>query len=577
MPPRLTVRFDPAFGELHGRLLVFLTRAQVRGYVEPAAMHPSEVEILGTEVDGAPAGSSIELSPDGDAYPSSLRTLAPGDYTARAELDVQHRYAYDGGQPGDPTSGNVFVTIEPGGNVTLDARERRAPQSRRAAPPAPPGARWERFVSPSLSAFFARPIAMQAYVVPPPDYANGTKRYPTVYVVGAYGASRENIAQTAAERAQILARNGGTSLIYVYLDPHVPLGHSVFADSVNNGPWGQALTTELIPSLESRWRMTGSEATRFLTGHSSGGWATMWLQTTYPEIFGGTWSTSPDPLDFHAFSGPDLVTDPSGNMYRDRFGRPYRFMRVNGQDVALLSDYILQERALGPRGGQFASFEAVFSPRGADGRPQPLFDRGSGRIDPAVARAWEERYDIVRNLRRNWPQIGASLRGKIHVWVGTWDTFHLEESVHRLQATLAQLPRSDAQITFVANRDHLDLYGGPHGGLTVEIDRQMTAAAARSSAGPERRPELLHPAWERTPHVVDFAPREVTRQDGENGARDRRRVDRAVVSAERFDDVVEQLGLLPLRDRCPARIPLLPVDPADERRQLGRELRALVE
>src|ERR1035437_235239 len=240
--------------------------------------------------------------------------------------------------------------------------------------------------------------------------------------------------------------------------------------------------------LESRWRMAGSEGTRFLTGHSSGGWTTMWLQTTYPEVFGGTWSPSPAPVDFHDFTGPNVVDDPSGSMYHDRFGHPYTFVRIKGHDVALLSDYVLQERALGPYGGQFGSFEAVFGPRGADGRPQPLFDRTSGRIDAAVARAWEARYDIVHNLRAKWPRFGASLRGKIHVWVGTWDTFHLDGPVHRLQAALAQLPGSDAQITFVPKRDHFDLYRGPHGGLAVRIDRAMTAAAAAAAATASPQP-----------------------------------------------------------------------------------------
>jgi len=270
-------------------------------------------------------------------------------------------------------------------------------------------------------------------------------------------------------------------LIYVHLDPHVPLGHSVFADSVNNGPWGRALTTELIPYLESRWRMTATEGTRFLTGHSSGGWTTMWLQVTYPAVFGGTWSTSPDPLDFHDFTGPDLVDDPAGNIYHTRAGRSYMLVRIKGKDVVPLRDYILQERALGPYGGQFGSFDAVFSPRGDDGRPKPLFDRASGRIDPSVARYWEAHYDIVGTLRDNWKTLGPKLRGKLHVVVGSWDTFQLERGVVRLRDALAKLPGSDAQIEIVPERTHMDLYRGPNGGLYARIDREMTAAAATAS------------------------------------------------------------------------------------------------
>jgi hypothetical protein len=461
-----------------------LTRTPPKGELEPGEIRPRQVEVLGTEVDAA-AGSTIEMPLDAPAYPVSLRALTPGTYTARAELDVRHEYTYDGGQAGDPDSGNVGVRIARGtGTIIVVRGLRKASPPRRPLLPAPAGARWESFVSPALSAFAGRPIAMHAYVVPPARYARSTESYATCYIVGGYGTAYANIQQGAAYRTKFLRAYGGTSLIYVYLDPHVPLGHSVFADSDNNGPWGRALTSEFIPHLEQHWRMIATPATRYLTGHSSGGWTTMWLQTTYPAFFGGTWSTSPDPLDFHDFTGPDLVDDPGGNMYHDRNGRPYPFIRIKGHDVALLSDYILQERVLGTYGGQFGSFDAVFGPRGADGRPQQLFDRRTGKIDPAVAVLWNARYDIVRRLRTQWPTIGHDLSGKLHVWVGTWDTFHLDGPVHRLQALLNTLPGSDAQITFVRHRDHFDLYRGPHGGLTVTIDRAMQAAAKRAARSP---------------------------------------------------------------------------------------------
>jgi hypothetical protein len=66
------------------------------------------------------------------------------------------------------------------------------------------------------------------------------------------------------------------------------------------------------------------------------------------------------------------------------------------------------ERVLGYYGGQMASFEAVFSQRGPDGQPRPLFDRETGRIDPSVQKAWE-RYDISAILRQEWPQLGTAL------------------------------------------------------------------------------------------------------------------------------------------------------------------------
>ncbi|MEA2785584.1 MAG: hypothetical protein QOF71_1688 [Candidatus Eremiobacteraeota bacterium] len=356
--PRIVVQFDRNLGELHGRLLVFLQRRvpgrplEIRGLLEPSFADPRAVEILGVEVEGMPAGSAVEVPADTAAYPTALRALPPGYYAARAELDVAHRYTYDGGQSGDPVSANESVTITAGAVTTISVRARRPLE----APPATPSpmrdpGRTENFVSPSLSAFFGRPITMHAYVEPPRDYATSARRYATVFVVGGYRETARDLPRAAAGRARSLAGAGGSQLIYVHLDPHVPLGHSVFADSVNNGPWGHALTAELIPYLESRWRMTATEGTRFLTGHSSGGWTTMWLQVTYPRVFGGTWSTSPDPLDFHDFTGPNLVDEPAGNIYHNRAGAPYMLVRIKGKDVVPLRDYVLQEHALGSSAG----------------------------------------------------------------------------------------------------------------------------------------------------------------------------------------------------------------------------------
>jgi S-formylglutathione hydrolase FrmB len=486
--PRIIVQFDRSLGELHGRMLVFLQKrvpgqpVAMRGLLEPSFADPRAVEILGVEVEGMPAGSAVEVPADTAAYPTALRALPPGYYAARAELDVAHRYTYDGGQPGDPVSANEAVTIAGGAVTTIAVLTRRPIEAPPPAPtPAPNPGRMESFVSPSLSAFFGRPITMHAYVEPPRDYATSARRYATAYVVGGYGETAGDLPRAAAARTRSLASAGGSQLIYVHLDPHVPLGHSVYADSVNNGPWGRALTKEFIPYLESRWRMTATERTRFLTGHSSGGWTTMWLQVTYPSVFGGTWSTSPDPLDFHDFTGPNLVGDPSGNIFHDRAGRPYMLVRIKGKDVVPLRDYILQERALGSYGGQFGSFDAVFSPRGDDGRPQQLFDRTTGQIDPNVARYWEAHYDIVRTIRDNWATLGPRLRGKLHVVVGSWDTYQLERGVMRLRDALAKLPGSDAAIEIVPERTHVDIYRGPNGGLYARFDREMTAAAAGAS------------------------------------------------------------------------------------------------
>jgi hypothetical protein len=154
---------------------------------------------------------------------------------------------------------------------------------------------------------------------------------------------------------------------------------------------------------------------------------------------------------------------------------------MDGKEVMSLEQYTRQETVLGYYGGQLASFDAVFSPRGDDGQPMKLFDRATGRIDPVVQQAWE-RFDISRLLRENWKTLGPKLRGKLHIFVGTQDTFHLDGAVHLLDAELKTLG-SDATIEYFEGKTHFDLYDGD---LGLRLAREMYAVA-RPATSPRRR------------------------------------------------------------------------------------------
>jgi len=147
-------------------------------------------------------------------------------------------------------------------------------------------------------------------------------------------------------------------------------------------------------------------------------------------------------------------------------------VRAGPLKIMSVRQYAMQERVLGYYGGQFASFEAVFSPKGPDGQPMQVFGRDTGRIDTDVANSWEK-YDISRVLRDNWKTLGPKLKGKIHIIVGTADTFHLDEPVRLLDAELKKLG-SDARFEYVEGRDHFNLY---EGGLRLRIMKEMYAVA----------------------------------------------------------------------------------------------------
>jgi hypothetical protein len=223
---------------------------------------------------------------------------------------------------------------------------------------------------------------------------------------------------------------------------------------------------------------------RFLNGHSSGGWATLWLQVRYPKVFGGSWPTSPDPSDFHDFTGVDLYA-PNANMYFKPDGSLYPIARDHAKLLATLRDSTLMEEALGEYGGQMRSFDWVFSPRGPDGRPLPMYDRGTGAVDPAVVAYWREHYDIAERLKANWPALKPDLDGKVHLIIGTADTFYLDGAAHRLEAVMKDLG-AKTDFRYLPEKTHFDLYavGSDRMALMRQIAWEMYAVARPGSKPP---------------------------------------------------------------------------------------------
>jgi S-formylglutathione hydrolase FrmB len=477
-PLRFEVTISRTLGTapVSGRLLVLLsTREPHWGYLTPGfGASTRKTWIAAREIDGVLPGQTVAVDANALAFPAPLSTAPPGDYYAMAMLDVDHNAAYRFFTPGDLRMKAVALgpfNPRTAGSVRLTLNQRVPPPKTESLPP---GMEWADFTSPLLSGFHGRPIHMRAVVVLPPSYSGTVRRFPTVYLIPGFGVTADDLPSTFGESLlNEMSDRRAPEMIYVLLDESLPTGTHEFADSVNNGPWGTALVSELIPYLESKYRMDAKPEGRFLTGHSSGGWAALWLQITYPDFFGGAWSTAPDPVDFHNFTGPDIAdAKPGSNFYLKPDGSPWMLVRMHGADAESLRDYAQQERVLGDYGGQMSSFEWVFSPRGDDGRPLQLFNRVTGAIDPAVAHAWEK-YDISRTLHDHWNTLGPKLKGKIHIFVGTADSFHLESSVGLLDQQLKSLG-ADAGITYLPGRTHFNLYDG---GLSVRIAQEMYSVA----------------------------------------------------------------------------------------------------
>src|SRR5262249_25462871 len=163
----------------------------------------------------------------------------------------------------------------------------------------------------------------------------------------------------------------------------------------------------------------------------------------------------PDPVDFREFTGINATPGSTDNAYRRKNGAAKNLVRMDGKEIASVEEFARQEQVMGEYGGQFASFEWVFSPRGQDGRPLKLFNRVTGDLNQEVVRAWE-RYDIRLTLDRNWATLGPKLRGKLNLFCGGADTFHLDEAFKLLCDFLKQ-KGSDAVCELIPGRTHFNL------------------------------------------------------------------------------------------------------------------------
>jgi len=281
-----------------------------------------------------------------------------------------------------------------------------------------------------LTQFSHKPFTLNAAVRLPKEYfTEPNRKFPVLFTVFGYGGDYHRYSGANTPSLPI----DTTACITVYLDGNCRLGHSVYANSDNNGPWGDALTTELIPLVEKTYRCNGA---KLLTGHSSGGWTVLWLQTHYPKMFDGCWSSSPDPVDFRSFQRVDLYKHQ--NMYYGPDSSLNQTGTVAGYFPWFNMREIYRMEHVIYRGEQMHSFDAVFSKKGADGEPERIIDYKTGEIDTAVFEHWKQ-YDISLYLRTNWDSIKGDLDGKVRVTVGTNDNFLLNYAVQLLDVTMKGL------------------------------------------------------------------------------------------------------------------------------------------
>jgi len=319
--------------------------------------------------------------------------------------------------------------------------------------------------SDTLSAWWSNDVALKASVLLPHNY-DKNKAYPIRYNVAGYGGRYTRINRLISDETFMKWWDSEESpqIISVFLDGEGPFGDSYQMDSDNSGPYGYSLVNELIPYIENKFRGTDTAMTRFVDGCSTGGWVSLGLQLYYPDVFNGVYSYSPDAIDFENYQLINIYKDKQA--FKNEVGYLRPIMRdTNGEPLLSMKEFIAYENVFGSSnsylnsGGQFSAHTALYSPKGDNGLPKPLFDPYTGAIDPEVAKSWKK-YDFKKYAEANWSVLGPKLQGKIYIWMGDMDHFYLNTGTRGFDDFLKSTsnPKSDAIIEFTPMEGHCSLY-----------------------------------------------------------------------------------------------------------------------
>jgi hypothetical protein len=513
--PTITVRVTAASGILTGattgRLFLVITH---RTDVEPRLVLPSTYAyyfddpatpypaIFGVDVEQWRGDKPLVVGATVEGYPVvNLGALPAGDYSVQAVLNVYTKFTRSDGRviwghedrgegqqfhlaPGNPVSNPVRVHFDPKRGLSL------ALTLARTIPPIDPPAdsplvRHLRARSVRLSKFWGRDVWFGATVVLPKGYdQHPDLRYPLVIHQGhslegaplyfdekeqpepppEAGSVSHHVWEYAKAVHDAWLSDSLPRMIMVSLQhPTLWYDDSYFVDSPNQGPWQTVLLEEILPLLESRFRIIQKPYARVMFGGSTGGWISAALQIHRPDDFGGAWVFAPDMVDLRDFLNADLYADRQAfNAPGYEWRAPERYMSrsVTGQARMTVREFSRLSMVLGSHGrsGEFLDAWSAFAgPVGDDGYPKPVWNLRTGEIDPTVVAYWREHgFDLREYLERNWASIGPRVTDKLHFATGDMDQFFLNLPMYRMQEFLehAQNPPFRGSIKFVRRTGH---------------------------------------------------------------------------------------------------------------------------
>ena len=474
------LRFEVSFSQqqsetpLDGRVYVMLSTDDKDEPRFEISDDPDTQQFFGVDVDALAPGKSAILDATAIGYPTqSLKSIPAGDYYVQALLNVYETYHLANGhtvklppergegqqwnrKPGNLYSKPVKLHIDPahGGVVKISLTEKISPIDE---PKDTKYIKHLKIKSELLTKFWGTPVYIGAIVLLPEGFdEHPGAHYPLIVHQGHFprdlgipfaekppGPDLKGRRRTVAEYSYRFYQDWTSGrlphvivLELQHANPYYDDSYAVNSDNV--GPYGDAITQEVIPAVEQKFRGIGQGWARALYGGSTGGWEAAAMQIFYPTFFNDTFAFCPDPVDFRAYQIVNLYDDKNALWLESNWGKVPRpaERKTNGSVVTTMDRTNLRELVLGTHGRsteQLGIWQAVFSPVGNDGYPKPIWDPVTGVIDHDVANYWKEHYDLRYILQRDWKTLGPNLVGKLHFTVGDMDSFYLNNAVHLMQ------------------------------------------------------------------------------------------------------------------------------------------------
>ena len=489
--PRFAISFARAAhaGPITGRVYVAFSKMSDTSGTPIRRAGETGDPLFGRNVESLAAGQTaiIDASTFGHPVPS-LAGIPAGRYRVQPFVNVYTKFARaDGktvwlhmdqweGQQWKTSPGNIYgdpivITYDPRSSATIRL------VADKVIPPVQVPADNEqvkrfRIQSSILSKWWGQPIWFGATVLLPKDYdRHPDVKYPVVYqhghfslgAPGGFGRTGSGRGGSGPDFTSYWNTDGTPRVIIVTLQHPSPYyDDSYGVNSANNGPYGDAIMQELLPAVETKFRVIREPWARLLTGGSTGGWISLAHQVMYPDSYGGVWSLCPDGVDFRYHQIVNIYADSNAYwMSRGswmKIDRPDN-RRPDGNITTMMKDENWYELTVGDRtrsGGQWDIWEATYGPVGADGYPVPIWDKRTGVIDRKVAAYWKEHYDLRNILETNWPTLGPKVANKINVYVGDADSYFLNMGVHMLDDFLKKTsnPKHTGEIVFQPMAPH---------------------------------------------------------------------------------------------------------------------------